>query len=49
VSPFTDCTERDVYEHASGQRYVVEVDGLPVYGQWLPPPDEPIEVNASKF
>jgi hypothetical protein len=30
-----------VYEDAEGRQYVVDLNGECVYGQWLPPADEP--------
>jgi hypothetical protein len=42
---FTDGTERDIFEDAAGQ-YVLDADGLPVSGQWLPPPDEPLVIDG---
>jgi hypothetical protein len=39
--PFTDGAERVVYEDTEGRQYVIGHDGEPVYGQWLPPADEP--------
>jgi hypothetical protein len=46
--PFTDGTMRDVFEDAAGRQYVVVASGEPVYGTWLPPPDEPVAINASQ-
>jgi hypothetical protein len=43
--PFTDDAERDVHEDAAGRPCVVGDDGEPVYGTWLPPADEPIDVT----
>jgi hypothetical protein len=43
--PFTDGAERVVYEDAEGRQYVLGYDGEPVYGQWLPPADEPTAVE----
>jgi hypothetical protein len=42
---FTDGAGRAVYEDAEGRQYVVGYDGEPVYGQWLPPADEPVAVG----
>ena len=46
LSPFTDGAERVVYGDAEGQQYVLGYDGEPVYGQWLPPADEPVAVEV---
>jgi hypothetical protein len=43
--PFTDGADRAVYEDAAGRQYVVGHGGEPVYGQWLPPADEPVAVG----
>jgi hypothetical protein len=38
---FTDGIDRDVYEDAEGRQYVHSDEGVKLYGQWLPPADEP--------
>jgi hypothetical protein len=43
--PFTHGSERTVYADATGQQYVICDDGQPVFGQWLPPADEPARVE----
>jgi hypothetical protein len=43
---FTDSAERVVYEDAEGRQYVIGYDGESVYGQWLPPADEPVTVEG---
>jgi hypothetical protein len=47
--PFTDGFYRDVYEDAEGRQYVWDLDGERVYGQWLPPADEPAVTDASAW
>jgi hypothetical protein len=42
---FTDSIDRDVYEDAEGRQYVVDLNGERVYGQWLPPADEPTVIG----
>jgi hypothetical protein len=44
--PFTDGTERDVYEDADGRQWVVGDHGEPVYGVWVVPADEPLLVEG---
>jgi hypothetical protein len=44
---FVDGIERAVYEDADGRQYVVGYDGERVYGQWLPPADEPMIVGPA--
>jgi hypothetical protein len=44
--PFTDGAERVVYEDTEWRRSVLGHDGEPVYGQWLPPADEPAAVEV---
>ena len=44
---FTDGLQRDVYEDAAGRQYVVDGDGVRVYGQWLWPADEPFVVPVA--
>jgi hypothetical protein len=43
---FTDGIERDVYEDDGGRQYVLGSDGERLYGQWLPPADEPAVVET---
>jgi hypothetical protein len=49
----TDCLpdhngiDRDVYEDAEGRQYFVDLNGERIYGQWLPPVDEPAVREAS--
>lgn len=43
---FTDGTTRAIFEDADGRQYVRGDEGEPVYGVWLPPSDEPIEVHS---
>jgi hypothetical protein len=43
---FTDGLERAVYEDAEGRQYVLGPDGERMYGQWLPPADEPAVVET---
>ena len=43
---FTDGRERTVYEDAEGRQNVVGPDGERIYGQWLPPADEPAVVEV---
>jgi hypothetical protein len=45
--PVTHGAERTVYEDAEGRQYVLGCDEEPVYGQWLPPADEPVAVEGS--
>jgi hypothetical protein len=42
---FTDDRTRPVIEDATGRQYVVDDDSNMVYGVWLPPADEPMEVQ----
>jgi hypothetical protein len=39
--PFTDDIDRDVDEDAEGRQYVHGEGGSKVYGEWLPPADDP--------
>ena len=43
---FTDGVERPVYEDAEGRQYVLGPEGARMYGQWLPPADEPAVVEG---
>jgi hypothetical protein len=38
--------ERVVYQDAEGRQYVIGQDAEAVYGQWLPPADEPVVVEG---
>jgi hypothetical protein len=45
---FTDGVTRDVYAEPGGRQFVVdEVTGKPVFGEWVAPADEPLEVGAA--
>jgi hypothetical protein len=43
---FTDGVEREVYQDAKGRQYVIGPDAELVYGQWLPPADDPAVVEG---
>ena len=45
---FTDGTEREVNEDASGRQYIFGPDGEKVFGQWLLPADEPLVIGPPK-
>jgi hypothetical protein len=45
---FADGAERPAHEGAAGRQYVTGPDGEPVYGQWLPPTDEPAVVEEGQ-
>jgi hypothetical protein len=45
---FTDGGERPVCEDAAARQDVIGPDGGPVYGQWLPPADEPAVVAGAE-
>jgi hypothetical protein len=45
---FTDRVTREVYEDKDGRQYVRDYDSEPVYGVWLPPPDEPVVSSAER-
>jgi hypothetical protein len=38
---FTDGSEREVFEDDEGRQNVLDEAGERLYGQWLPPADEP--------
>jgi hypothetical protein len=44
---FTDGAERQVNEDAGGRQYVLDDQGEPVCGVWLPPADEPVVVTPA--
>ena len=47
---FIDGVWRPVYKGDDGRQYVIDGDGVKVYGVWFNPPDEPapnVIVNAS--
>jgi hypothetical protein len=43
---FVDGVERTVYEDPEGRQYVLGQDAEAVYGQWMPPADEPAVVRG---
>ena len=43
---FVDGAERPVYENPEGRQFVIGPDAEAVYGQWLPPADEPVTVEG---
>jgi hypothetical protein len=43
---FTDGIEREVFEDGNGRQFVLDDAGEPVYGQWLPPVNEPYIVGS---
>jgi hypothetical protein len=47
--PFTDRSERDVYEDAEGRQYVHGDSGRKVFGQWLSPGDEPKDRGPAAY
>jgi hypothetical protein len=46
--PFVDGIEREVYEDADGQQWVVGYSGEHVYGVWIAPADEPTVVEGTE-
>jgi hypothetical protein len=46
--PFTDGSERDVYEDEGGRQWVVGHDGERVYGVRVMPADEPVMVGPGE-
>jgi hypothetical protein len=46
--PFTDSSERAVYEDADGRQWVIGYDGERVYGVRVMPADEPVMVGPGE-
>jgi hypothetical protein len=43
--PFVDGAVRPVYEQPDGREYVFGYEGERMYGVWVKPPDEPVNVD----
>jgi hypothetical protein len=44
---FVDGAVRDVYEDEDGRQWVIGYEWERVYGQWLPPADDPVVVDPN--
>jgi hypothetical protein len=45
--PFTDGVTRDGFEDKNGRQWVVDDDGEPAFGLWLPPAEESVVVEVA--